>query len=64
MKTLLLLLSFLFSVGVFSAQVPTITENNYFQLGEQYLRLNKFDTELNSFSQWEMAPMLFGISQL
>ena len=31
-------------------QIPIITQSDYYQLGGEYLRINKFDIELNSVS--------------
>lgn len=66
MKTSSTILFLLFSLGLL-AQAPTITQENYFQLGEQYIRLNKFDTELNAFTPgasgvdvvWDFSTMDF-----
>lgn len=49
-------------------QVPIITQSDYFQLGGEYLRINKFDIELNSVSigssgtniTWDFSTIDFG----
>ena len=49
-------------------QVPIITQSDYFQLGGEYLRINKNDTELNSVSigssgtiiTWDFSTIDFG----
>ena len=49
-------------------QVPIITQSDYFQLGGEYLRINKFDIELKSVSigssgtniTWDFSTIDFG----
>lgn len=53
MRSIIFVISLLLYTSVLYAQVPVITSDNYFQIGEQYIRLNKYDTELNSFSLWQ-----------
>ena len=49
-------------------QIPIITQSDYYQLGGEYLRINKFDIELNSVSigssgtniTWDFSTVDFG----